>query len=69
MNDFQRHIKQLDPSPGSRSEAAQTARQVAIYSLSALIVSGMLVWFGFLGWGFVAMLHWILDCVKSLWAK
>jgi hypothetical protein len=42
-------------------------RKVAIYFLAALIVSVMIVWFGFLGWGFVAALQGLLDWVKDIW--
>ena len=45
----------------------QTGRKVAIYFLAALIVSVMIAWFGFLGWGFVAMLQRLSDYVKDLW--
>jgi hypothetical protein len=42
-------------------------RKVAIYFLAILIVSAMIVWFGFLGWGFIAILQRLLDCVKDFW--
>jgi hypothetical protein len=32
-----------------------------------MIVSVMVVWFGFLGWGFISILQWLLDCIKSFW--
>jgi hypothetical protein len=27
----------------------------------------MIVWFSFLGWGFIALLQWLLDCIKNFW--
>jgi hypothetical protein len=65
MTDFERSAKQLTPPTNARS--ARTGRKVAIYFLSALIVSAMIAWFGFLGWGFVAVIQWLLDGVKYFW--
>jgi hypothetical protein len=42
-------------------------RKVAIYFLAILIVSVMIIWFGFLGWGFVAILQRLLDGIKEFW--
>jgi len=71
MNDPQRsvepRIELRDPSTKFRLSSAQMGRKVAIYFLAVLIVSVMIVWFGFLGWGFIAMLQWLLDCIKNLW--
>jgi hypothetical protein len=33
-----------------------------------LIVSTMLVWFGFLGWGIIALLQTLLDYFRDFWA-
>jgi hypothetical protein len=65
MNDLQRSAK--EPSTKARLSFPQTGRKVAIYFLAALIVSVMIAWFGFLGWGFVAMLQRLSDYVKDLW--
>jgi hypothetical protein len=66
MNDLQRSVKIPNPSTKSLLSSAQTGRKVAIYFLAVLIVSVMIVWFSFLGWGFIAMLQWLLDCIKNL---
>jgi hypothetical protein len=67
MNDLQRSIKLQDPSTKPRSSSTQTGRKVAIYFLAVLIVSAMIAWFGFLGWGFIAIFQWLLDCIKNFW--
>ena len=67
MNDLQRSVKPQDTSTTPRSSSAQTVRKVAIYVLVVLIVSAMIAWFGFLGWGFIAILQWLLDCIKNFW--
>ena len=71
MNDLQRSAKSRvelpSPSGKSRLSSAQTGRKAAIGVLAALIVLVMTVWFGFLGWGLVAILQWLLDCIKNLW--
>jgi hypothetical protein len=67
MNDLQRSAKLQDSSTKARLLSAQLGRRVAIYLLAALIVSAMIAWFGFLGWGFVAILQSLLDYVKDLW--
>jgi hypothetical protein len=65
MNDLQRSIKlQEQPTP-SRLSSAQKIRKVVIYLLAALIASATIVWIGFLGWGIVTMLQWLLDCIKN----
>jgi hypothetical protein len=42
-------------------------RKIAIYFLAILIVSVMIVWFGFLGWGVFSMLQGLLDCIRYFW--
>jgi hypothetical protein len=42
-------------------------RKVAITFLAILIASVMIVWFGFLGWGVIAALQGLLDCIKDFW--
>jgi hypothetical protein len=67
MNDLQRSVNSQNPAIKSRLSSAKTGRKVAIYFLAALIVSVMIVWLGFLGWGFIAMLQWLLDYIKYFW--
>jgi hypothetical protein len=31
-----------------------------------LIALVMIVWLGFIGWGFISLVQWTLDCIKSL---
>jgi hypothetical protein len=68
MNDLQRSAKSRvelqTPASKPRLASAQARRKCAIGALAILIVSVMIVWFGFLGWGLVAMLQWLLDCIK-----
>jgi hypothetical protein len=67
MNDIQRSVNSQNPAIKSRLSSAKTGRKVAIYFLAALIVSVMIVWLSFLGWGFIAMLQWLLDYIKNFW--
>jgi hypothetical protein len=67
MNDLQRSVNSQNPAIKSRLSSAKTGRKVAIYFLAALIVSVMIVWLSFLGWGFIAMLQWVLDYIKNFW--
>jgi hypothetical protein len=67
MNDLPRSVKLQDPLTSSRLSSAQTSRKVTIYFLAALIVSTMILWFGFLGWGFIAMSQGILDFARNFW--
>jgi hypothetical protein len=67
MNDFQQSVKSQNPAIKSRLSSANAGRKVAICFLAALIVSVMIVWLSFLGWGFIAMLQWVLDCIKNFW--
>ena len=45
----------------------QTGRKATIFALAVLIVTVMIVWFSFLGWGLIAILQWLLDCFKNFW--
>jgi len=71
MNDLQRSAKTRvelqTPASKPRLSSAQASRKFAVIALAVLIVSVMIVWFGFLGWGLVAMLQWLLDCIKTFW--
>jgi len=64
MNDLQRSVKSQKPPIKSRL-SAQPGQKITICLLAALIVTVMIVWFSFLGWGFIAILQWLLDCVKN----
>ena len=66
MNDLQRSVKSQNPPIKSRL-SAQPGQKITIYLLAALIVTVMIVWFSFLGWGFIALLQWLLDCIKNFW--
>ena len=64
---FQRLARMRNPSTNPRLSSAQTGRKLAIILLAVLIVSVMITWLGFLGWGVIAILQWMLYCVKNLW--
>jgi hypothetical protein len=68
MNDLQRSVKLQNLSNKSASSSAQKRRELTTYLLAALIVSAMIAWFGFLGWGFIAVLQWLADCISDVWA-
>jgi len=67
MNDLQR-VQLQDPAIKPRLSRARTGRKVAICLLAVLIVSVMIAWLGFLGWGVVEMLQWLSSCIKNFWA-
>jgi len=66
MNDLQRSVKSQKPPIKSRL-SSQTRQKLTICLLAALIATVMIVWFSFLGWGFIALLQWLLDCIKNFW--
>lgn len=63
MNNLRRI--ELHPSAQSRLSAPQKGRKIVISLLAGLIALVMIVWFGFLVWGFVAIFQWLLDCAKN----
>jgi hypothetical protein len=63
MNDPRR--VELRSSIRARSPSAQAGRKVATGFLAGFIISVMIVWFGFLGWGVVATFEWLLDHIKG----
>jgi hypothetical protein len=69
MNDLPRSVKLQHPPIRSRSSSAQRGRKVTIYFLATLIVSTMILWFGFLGWGFIAMSQGLLDFAREFWVR
>jgi hypothetical protein len=68
MNDLQR-VDLQDQTTKVRHSPARSRRQVAICLLAALIVSVMIAWFAFLGWGMIELLQWLSACIKSFWTK
>ncbi len=66
MNDLQR-VDLQDPAIKPRLSPARTGRKVAVCVLATLIVSVMIAWLGFLGWGFVEILQWLSACIKNFW--
>ena len=65
MNDLRR--VELHSSIKARPAPVPISRKLATSFLGALIIVTMIVWFGFLGWGFVALLQWVMDHIRSIW--
>jgi hypothetical protein len=63
MNELQR-VDLKDPAIKPR---ARTGRNVTVCLLATLIVSAMIAWLGFLGWGIIELLQWLLACIKNFW--
>jgi hypothetical protein len=55
------------PNLKARSSSVGTSKRLLIGLLAALIVSVMIVWVGFLGWGVVEALSTIVAFMRSLW--
>jgi hypothetical protein len=51
----------------TRLSAASVRRKFFIASLVVLIVSTMLIWFSFLGWGVLSMLRSLGALIGRLW--
>jgi hypothetical protein len=66
MNDLRR-VNLQDPTIKPRLSPARTGKKFAIYLLAALIVSVMIAWLAFLGWGMVELLQWLSACIKNFW--
>jgi hypothetical protein len=66
MNNLQ-PVDLQDPGIKPRSLSTPMSKKVLIGLLAALIVSAMVVWLGFLGWGMVEILRSIAAFVKTLW--
>jgi hypothetical protein len=62
MNDMQR----LNKMDISKASSALSSRKTVVFLLAALIALVMVVWLGFIGWGFVSLAQWTLDCIKKL---
>lgn len=54
-----------DLQQAAKSTTKHTGRRVSFYALALLMVLAMVVWLGFLGWGFLAILKQLLDFVKG----
>jgi hypothetical protein len=59
MNDLRRI--DLDSPIKARSAPERIGRTIGIWFLAAFIISVMIGWFGFLGWGAVAMVRWLIN--------
>lgn len=68
MNDLQR-VDLQDQTTKVWHATARPRKQVALYLLAALIVSVMIAWFAFLGWGMIELLQWLSACIKSFWTN
>jgi uncharacterized membrane protein len=66
MNDLQR-VDLQNPTIKPRLSPARTGKKVAICLLAALIVSVMIAWLAFLGWGIVELLQWLSAYIKNFW--
>ena len=53
--------------PRVRRSSSRASRKMVIVLLIALIITVMIVWFGFLGWGVVEMLRALATLVGDLW--
>ncbi len=51
----------------AQSLSTTMSRKVVIGFLATLIVSTMIVWLGFLGWGIVEILRSLAGWITSLW--
>jgi len=54
-----------DLQQAAKSTTKHTGRRVSFYALALLMVLATVVWLGFLGWGFLAILKQLLDFVKG----
>jgi len=66
MNDLQR-VDLQDPILKPRLSRARTGKKLAICMLAAFILSVMIAWLGFLGWGAIELLQWLSTCIKNFW--
>ena len=73
MSDIQPTVKQhvglQDPLIKPGFPPGRAGRKIAIWVLAVVIASAMITWLGFLGWGVAAMLRWLFECTKNLWAS
>jgi len=57
-----------DPRVKLRS-SSRASRKMVIGFLIALIITVMIVWLGFLGWGVVEMLRALASLIGDLWTE
>jgi hypothetical protein len=62
MNDFRRI--ELQSSIRAQPSRERIGRKVGTWFLAAFIISVMIAWFGFLGWGIVSLAQWLIDCIR-----
>lgn len=65
MNDLQR-IGLQDRLAKARLRFSQNDKKLVIGLFAGLILSVMIVWFVFLGWGFVAIFQWLLKFLDDI---
>jgi hypothetical protein len=66
MNDLQR-VDLHDPAIKPTRSRARMGSKVTVCLLSALIVSAMIAWLSFIGWGIIEFLQWSSACIKNFW--
>jgi hypothetical protein len=49
-------------------DSGSMRRKLVAYALAALMVVTMAMWIGGLSWALLALVHWGLDRLQSLWA-
>jgi hypothetical protein len=63
MNDFRRI--ELESSIRAKPSRERIDRKVGTWFLAAFIISVMIAWFGFLGWGTVSLGQWLIEHISS----
>ena len=66
MNGHQQAKPHTQAKP--RYSRIDARRGLSIALVTALIVSVMIAWFGFLGWGLIELLRSLVGFVKHLWS-
>ena len=71
MSDLQHSAKSTmelrntrNPSPFG---SGPTSRKLAAYLLASLVIVTMVIWIGFVSWGLLSLVHWLLDRVHFIW--
>jgi hypothetical protein len=64
-----------EPAIGARTQrnaspfdSGLMRRKLVAYALAALMVVAMAMWISGLSWALLALVHWGLDRIQSLWA-
>jgi hypothetical protein len=63
MNDFRRI--ELESSIRAKPSRERIDRKVGTWFLAAFIISVVIAWFGFLGWGTVSLAQWLIEHIRS----